>query len=369
MQSLTELQKRLCNRLQRGLPICERPFACIAGDLGTDEKTVLEQIAQLKQAGVIRRLSAVINHRSLGKASTLVAATIPPDLLDDVVEAVNALEGVSHNYLRGTLARPGMKEEGRGTRDDSSIIHHPSSIDEGIQYGGMVPNLWFTLQGADRQDIERTLAGLAGRFGVEFHNLPAERMFKLDVFFDLEERERDALQIDKLPYNFERAVELDANDKIILLRLQDELELTTEPFALFCTDGLGHQQVLRIINELIGKGVIRRLSAVLNHRRLGFIVNVLFVCQVPPHKVIRAGERLAGFRMVSHCYERKTFPARPGKGCPGWPYNLFAMFHSRSMEEIQAVINGFVEAETPESYILLPSVTELKKQPVRQKCE
>jgi siroheme decarboxylase len=331
MQNLTELQKRLCNKLQRGLPVCEKPFAFIADDLGADEKTVLEQIDLLKKAGVIRRLGAVINHRALGRTSTLVAANIPSDLLDDVVKAVNALEGVSHNYLRGCLNKS-------------------SQID--------VPNLWFTLQAKELQDVESILAGLANRFGVEFYSLPAVRMFKLDVFFDLEDGYSNVQQLDVPACNIERIVELDSNEKTIFLRLQDELELTSEPFSLLCSGSLGHQQVLWIINELVCKGVIRRISAVLNHRRLGFIVNVLFVCQVSPEKVVRAGEWLAGLRMVSHCYERKTLP--------GWPYNLYAMFHSRSMEEIQAAINEFVSEEKPQSYILLPSVMELKKQPVKQ---
>ena len=352
MQNLTELQKRLCNRLQRGLPICERPFACVAGDLGTDEKTVLEQVAQLKQAGVIKRLSAVINHHALGKTSTLAAAHIPSDLLDDVVEAVNALEGVSHNYLRGHLVTRRSSLVSRETSHESPVTGFPPCT---------VPNLWFTLQAADEREIGLALAGLARRFSVEFYNLPAVRMFKLDVFFDLEEGRSNIQKSDVSLGNVEQAVELNANEKHILLRLQDELSLAAEPFSLFCTDGLGHQEVLRIINKLIGKGIVRRISAVLNYHRCGFIVNVLFVCQVPLHKVVRAGERLAGFRMVSHCYERKTFP--------GWPYNLFAMIHSRSMEEIQEVINGFVEAENPESYMLLPSVVELKKQPVRHKYD
>jgi siroheme decarboxylase len=331
MQNLTELQKRLCNKLQRGLPICERPFASVADDLGTDEKTVLEQIALLKKAGVIRRLCAVINHRALGRTSTLVAANIPSDLLDEVVRVVNALEGVSHNYLRACLNGFSQSE---------------------------VPNLWFTLQGQDQQEMENILSGLANRFGVRFYNLPAVRMFKLDVFFDLEDGYSNIQQLDVPACNIERIVELDSNEKTILSRLQDELELTSEPFALFCSGSLVHQQVLWIINELVCKGVIRRVSAVLNHRRLGFIVNVLFVCQVSPEKVVEAGKKLAGFRMISHCYERKTLP--------GWPYNLYAMIHGQDIEEIQAVINEFVEAEQPKSYVLLPSVTELKKQPVKQ---
>ncbi|MEN6333032.1 MAG: radical SAM protein, partial [Phycisphaerales bacterium] len=148
---LTDLQKRLCNRLQDGLPFCPRPFAEIAEALDSTEAEVLERTRAMKESGVIRRLSAVINPRALGMASTLVTAHVPADRIDAVAAAVNALAGVSHNYLR----------------------EH--------RY-----NLWFTLQESSVDRIAETLAGLRGQFGVEFHSLPVTQVFKLDVRFDPE---------------------------------------------------------------------------------------------------------------------------------------------------------------------------------------
>ncbi len=49
--------------------------------------------------------------------------------------------------------------------------------------------------------------------------------------------------------------------------------------------------VVRIITELINKGVIRRIAGVVDHRKLGFVANVLFVCEVPQSRVIEAGKR------------------------------------------------------------------------------
>jgi DNA-binding Lrp family transcriptional regulator len=62
---------------------------------------------------------------------------------------------------------------------------------------------------------------------------------------------------------------------------------------------------------------------------------------------------------VSHCYERKTVE--------DWPYNLFAMMHGKSMGEIQHVINKFTESEKIDSFELLPTAAELKKQPVKHR--
>jgi len=322
---LTKLQKQLCNALQEGLPICSRPFDDLAKYLDSDEETVLREIKELKRAGVIRRICALINYRALGKSSTLVAAHIPQESLQEVTEAVNALRGVSHNYLRS---------------------HYY--------------NLWFTLQAEFTEQIEVILSKLSGRLGIDFYSLPVERAFKLDVRFDAESESQPLVQDVEQPPKGE-TVELSENQKRILSKLQDELDLTGEPFDFLCSEGLGKQEVLRIIAELIDKGVIRRVAAVLDHRKLGFVANILFACEVPQDRIVEAGKRLARFGIVSHCYERKTFR--------DWPYNLFAMMHGRSMGEIQHVINKFVEAEKIDSFELLPTAAELKKQPVKHRFD
>jgi DNA-binding Lrp family transcriptional regulator len=119
------------------------------------------------------------------------------------------------------------------------------------------------------------------------------------------------------------------------------------------------KDVLRIIRQLIDKGVIRRIAVVVDHRKLGFEASVLFACEVPQSRVIEAGRNLARLRIVTHCYERRTFE--------GWPYNLFAMMHGGNISRINRVINKFTEAEGISSFQLLPTAAELKKQPVRHK--
>ena len=123
--NLTRLQKQLCNMLQEGLPICSRPFAEIAKSLNSNEKKVLQEINRLKINGTIRRICALVNYRALGRISTLVAAHVPEPNLQEIVEAVNSLENVSHNYLRE---------------------HYY--------------NLWFTLQGQTTEEIELTFSEL-----------------------------------------------------------------------------------------------------------------------------------------------------------------------------------------------------------------
>jgi DNA-binding Lrp family transcriptional regulator len=313
--------------LQEGLPISWQPFERIAKELDSDEETVLRQIGELKNAGIIRRIGALINYRALGKTSTLVTAHVPQENLPDVAEAINSLEGVSHNYLRNHFY-----------------------------------NLWFTLQAQTDDDINVTLSNLSKRFGIDFYSLPVKRFFKLDVRFDaVGEGSGDCpdLCFSKEQAHRPEPAMLNANQKLVVLRLQDGLDLVAEPFDFLCSEGLEKQEVLEIIAELIDKGVIRRVAAVVNYRKFGFVANVLFVGEVPEDRVVEVGEKLARLGMVSHCYERKTFE--------NWPYNMFAMMHSQSIERIQQAIYKFIEAEAIESFQLLPTIAELKKKPVKHK--
>ncbi|MHC4620838.1 MAG: siroheme decarboxylase subunit beta, partial [Planctomycetota bacterium] len=196
---------------------------------------------------------------------------------------------------------------------------------------------------------------LSERFGINFHNLPVERVFKLDVRFDAEgEAQPQTEEVPRVPKD--QVVEMNDRDKQILSKLQRELEVTSKPFDFLCGEGLEEEEVLRTINGLIDKGVIRRIAAVVDYRKLGYAANVMFCCAVAPQRVVEAGEKLARFRIVSHCYERKTFE--------GWPYNLFAMMHAQTMGQIQHVVDKFVEAQKIDAFELLPTQADLKKRPV-----
>jgi len=319
---LGKLQKQLCNTLQDGLPICRKPYDDLARYLNNNEETILQEIRKLKETGVIRRICAIINYRALGMTGTLVAAHIPEEDLQEVAEAVNSMENVSHNYLRK---------------------HHY--------------NLWFTLQAESPKQIEITVSNLSGRFGIDFHSLPVERVFKLDVRFDAEGEGQLAGDIEQVPKS--EVVKLNKTEKQILSKLEDDMEVISEPFNFLYSRELEIEKVLQTIQGLIDKGGIRRIAAVVDHRKLGFVTNVLFCSKVPRNRIVEAGEALARFGAVTHCYQRGTIE--------DWPYNLYAMIHGKSMGEIQHVINKFTEAERIDSFELLPTAAELKKEPVKHR--
>lgn len=320
--SLTDFQKRLCDRLQEGMPLCAEPFTEIATILNSTEAHVLQQTRELKESGIIRRLSAFLNHRALGMASTLVAAHVPAHRIDEVAVAVNALAGVSHNYLR----------------------EH--------EY-----NLWFTLEAPSPGRIDEILLALQTQLGIELHSLPVTQVFKLDVRFDLEDDDVLTHEVYDVPGM--EPVPLRPEHRRVLDALQGGVDVTSRPFDSLVHDTTLSSNIVPLLVELKVLGVLRRIAAVLNYRRLGYATNVLLAAEVPPESIAQAGPRLARFRAVSHCYARRTFE--------GWQYNLFAMLHARSQATIERMVHQFETTADVRSHCLLPTTAELKKQPVHHK--
>ena len=252
--------------------------------------------------------------------STLVAAHVPQQALSDVAEAVNQLAGVSHSYLRR---------------------HHF--------------NLWFTLQARTPQHIDAMIADLHTSFSIDFHSLPVVNVFKLDVRFDAVNPGQVRLE-DVLAIPQKAPVELTKAHKQLLSQLQGDMEVTSRPFHRLAGDRRDIQETLALLRELGDLGVVRRIAAVVDHRKLGFAANVLFVAQVSPEHVIEAGRRLAQFSTVSHCYERRTFEH--------WPYNLYAMLHGQAMTQIQQTVDLFIKPGDVSACEWLPTQAELKKQPI-----
>ena len=151
MTELTTFDKALLNLLQGNLPVCSRPFAELAAQLGTDEATVLTRLRWLKQAGYLRRIGTFFISARLGYAGTLVALQVDEDHMQSVAEAVNQYVGATHNY----------EHEG--------------------EY-----NLWFTLL-TQTPEQERTILhevrALPGVHGMM--NLKSRKKYKINVQFKL----------------------------------------------------------------------------------------------------------------------------------------------------------------------------------------
>ena len=148
---MDEMDRMILNEIQSHFPIEARPYQVLGEKLGCSEEEVLQRVQDLKDREVIRRIGANCNSRKLGYTSTLCAAKVPSRLMARFVEVVNSYMGVTHNYRR-----------------DHDY------------------NIWFTLIAPSEEKIERILREIVELTGVgEVMSLPAERLFKIQVDFEV----------------------------------------------------------------------------------------------------------------------------------------------------------------------------------------
>jgi DNA-binding Lrp family transcriptional regulator len=144
--------RMILNEIQKKFPITPRPYLSLARRLKLKEKDVMERVHKLKEVGIIRRIGASFSAKAVGFSSTLCAARVPPDKIEEFVSIVNTYPGVTHNYER----------EGEF-------------------------NLWFTLIAPSRKRIKGILTEISRKTGVkEILDLPAAKTFKISVDFNFD---------------------------------------------------------------------------------------------------------------------------------------------------------------------------------------
>lgn len=123
---------------------------------------------------------------------------------------------------------------------------------------------------------------------------------------------------------------LDATDRRIVEATQAGLPLVPRPYDQVAAEtGLTEAEVIGRMAALRARGVIRRIAIAPNHYALGLSANGMTVWDVDDGAVRRLGARVGNLDFVSHCYLRP-------RALPVWPYNLFAMVHGRSRDEVEA---------------------------------
>lgn len=149
MTVLDDVDRRILNRIQSNFPITPRPFQSIGEDLGLSEEEVLERIQSLKSQKIIRRIGGNFVPEKVGFVSTLCAASVPEERIDQFAETVNRYPGVTHNYQRDN------------------------------KY-----NIWFTFIAESMTVIEENLKEISRKTGItDILNLPATKVFKIRAQF------------------------------------------------------------------------------------------------------------------------------------------------------------------------------------------
>lgn len=156
---------------------------------------------------------------------------------------------------------------------------------------------------------------------------------------------------------------LDAFDRALIAATQGGLPLVARPYeAVGAMLGVPGEQVRERLEHMLAQGLVRRIGAVPNHYRLGYTANGMSVWDVADEQVATLGPRVAALPGVSHCYRRP-------RHLPGWPYNLFAMLHGTSRENVaqQAEEIAALLGDACRSHDILYSTAILKKTGLRLK--
>ena len=130
---------------------------------------------------------------------------------------------------------------------------------------------------------------------------------------------------------------VDAADRTVIRATQSGLPLTLKPYdAVGEPLGMSGAEVMQRLDRMQASGVIRRIGAVPNHYALGYRINGMSVWDVSDARVDELGGRVGALDFVSHCYRRPRHR-------PAWPYNLFAMVHGRSRDEVDEKVACIAE--------------------------
>ncbi len=147
---------------------------------------------------------------------------------------------------------------------------------------------------------------------------------------------------------------IDELDKKIISILQKNIPVVPRPYEKIAEQlGASEDEIIKRIESMVQKGVVRRFGATLYHQEAGFSANAMVAWVIPEDKIDETGRIMAGFREVTHCYHR-----RPQKD---WKYNLYTMIHGDTREECCETAKNMSENTGMTEYSLLFSEKEFKK--------
>ncbi len=125
---------------------------------------------------------------------------------------------------------------------------------------------------------------------------------------------------------------LDGLDRRLILETQGGLPLVPRPYAALADRlGIDAEEVKLRLARMLEEGIIRRIGAVPNHYALGYVANGMSVWDVEDERIDTLGAAVGRLPFVTHCYHRP-------RALPLWPYNLFAMVHGRSREDVEGQV-------------------------------
>ncbi len=100
-QPLDELDRRLIEETQQGLPLVAAPYQLLAEKLASTEAEIIDRLQRMMERGVVRRIGVVPNHYKLGYRYNLMTVwDVPDEEVTRLGRSIGALDFVSHSYER-----------------------------------------------------------------------------------------------------------------------------------------------------------------------------------------------------------------------------------------------------------------------------
>ena len=245
-----------------------RPFAHVAQLAGITEDEVLTRVKRLLDGRIIREITPIFDTRALGYSSMLVAAKVDPEYPHRAAQFINTHPGVTHNYLR-----------------DHDF------------------NLWFTLatEPGSPLGLDGTIDVIKAKTGAHsIRQLPTLKLFKIRMDLEME-KGTDALQTagEAVEPRELDPIELSEEDIATIRATQGKMPVVSEPYAPAAERlGVSQEEVLRRLESLRERNALRRVAAILFHRRAGFSANGMGVWAVPDERDPR--DRPADGRLPRH---------------------------------------------------------------------
>ena len=367
---MNELDQKILAIIQDGFPLAERPYAVLAETLGSDETTVFDTVERLCASGVIRRIGGVYDSKNLGFISRLCAGTVPAS---------------SQDFSSEPHDETPMEKFAAVVMGDPAITHNYIRSHE--------YNVWFTVIAENESAIQTVVDRVCAKTDLhDVHVLTATKKFKINTVMGasvpvvsrqwlvnrvgdesvVTERHSDNRRLEESS-NFRG--NLSDADRTRIRTACDDIPHTLTPFkdwGVSCDE----------LREDLAAKRMRRFGAILRHQDAGFPCNAMVCFRIDERRetgdeygsagsqilchperfddviqngaaVQKAGSILALNPHISHCYERPSFEK--------FPYNLYAMMHAQTPEELDSYIKDAVALLGNPEYVVLHSVRELKK--------
>ena len=374
---MSELEQQILDLIQDGFPLVERPYKTLAemlncdGEIDADKKCansvvseqeVFDAVEMRRASGVIRRIGGVYDSKKLGFISRLCAGKVPTSSQDFSTESHD--ETPMEKFATVVMGEP-------------AITHNYIRSHE--------YNVWFTIIAENEAAIETVVERVCAKTKLhDVHVLSATKKYKINTVMKVEapvdsdckkndgERgeSREVCHCEPKVMLPPAGALTDADKSRIRVACGD-LPHTLTPFkdwGVSCDD----------LREDLASKRMRRFGAIIRHQNAGFAFNAMVCFRLDENGLTSSstlrhsdlevrctkGEKsskalvLAKKHYISHCYERPTFE--------GFPYNLYAMMHANSADQLDQYIADCVKSlnklqSTPVDYVVLSSVRELKK--------